>query len=224
MMPLHLKYLLVGKGAPLGARGASSGIAKSSVQSVLTLTELGFCGDEQGDRVRHGGPEKAVHHYPFDRYAAWAKEIGDRETLIYPGAFGENLSTKGLTEHNVAVGDVFELGTATIEISQGRQPCWKLNKSFGRSDMAKSVQSGSRTGRVHTGGEVGPGDRLMLIARKIAGLDFRPHLARISCRYAQSARAGDARRRLANARRPQAANKFGRGLDAPAIRTALKST
>lgn len=168
MIPCPLKDLLVGKVAPLGARRAPSGIAKSSVQSVLSLTELGFSGDEQGDRVRHGGPEKAVHHYPFDHYAMWAKEIGHHAMLKQPGAFGENLSTEGMTEETVAIGDVFRLGSATIEMSQGRQPCWKLNERFGRSDMAKSVQTSGRTGwyyRVLTGGEVAPGDTLTLIDR-----------------------------------------------------------
>lgn len=164
-----LEGLMTGKVAPLGPREVPSGIVKTSVRSTIRLTRNGFAGDEQGDMVRHGGPEKAVHHYPFDHYATWAEDIGAHELLRWPGAFGENLSTRGLTEGDIAIGDVFELGTATIEVSQGRQPCWKLNQRFGRNDMAKSVQFTGRTGwyyRVLAEGEVGPADRLKLIDRQ----------------------------------------------------------
>ena len=96
--------------------------------------------------MKHGGPEKAVHHYPFDHYEAWRTELGDIGLLRQPGAFGENLSAVGLTEADVAVGDVFRLGSAIVEVSQGRQPCWKLNERFGQPTVAKSVQASGRTG------------------------------------------------------------------------------
>lgn len=164
-----LNGLMTGKTIPLGPRCVPSGIAKTQVHAKVRLTRTGFIGDEQGDTVRHGGPEKAVHHYPFDHYSTWAKELDGHEVLARPGAFGENISTIGLTEGDVAVGDVFQLGTATIEISQGRQPCWKLNQRFTRADMAKSVQSTGRTGwyyRVLIEGDVGPDDHLTLIDRQ----------------------------------------------------------
>lgn len=169
MTSVPLLSLRVGGVAPLGARNTPSGIAKSAVAGPITLTETGFAGDSQGDMVRHGGTEKAVHHYPFDHYAAWRSDFGDHALLVAPGAFGENISTTNLTEDSVAVGDVFALGAAVVEVSQGRQPCWKLNERFGRPDVARQVQSTGRTGwyyRVLAPGLVAPEDRLVLLDRR----------------------------------------------------------
>ena len=94
--------------------------------------------------------------------------LGTHPLLAGPGAFGENIATAGLTEDGPAIGDVFALGTAVVEVSQGRQPCWKLNERFGRPDMARLVQSSGRTGwyyRVLRPGIVAPGDRLTLLER-----------------------------------------------------------
>ena len=169
MPAIPLLSLRIGDVAPLGLRAAPSGIAKSPVTRPLALSLTDLAGDRQGDPVRHGGPEKAVHHYPFDHYAGWTGDLGPHPLLQGPGAFGENLSTSGLTEETVAVGDVFRLGTALIEVSQGRQPCWKLNERFGRADMARLVQSSGRTGwyyRVLEPGIVAPEDSLTLQERR----------------------------------------------------------
>lgn len=165
-----VQALLVGALAPLGERGVPSGIAKRPVDRPLQLTRTGFAGDRQGDARHHGGPDKAVHHYCFDHYAAWRAEIGDAPVLAAPGAFGENLSTEGLDETNVAIGDVFRIGTALIEVSQGRQPCWRLNLRFDRPDMALRVQRTGRTGwyyRVLEEGVVAPGDRMIRVERRL---------------------------------------------------------
>jgi len=109
-----------------------------------------------------------VHHYAFDHYPAWRDALGERDVLSRPGAFGENLSTSGLTEVEVAVGDIFRAGEALIQVSQGRQPCWKLNARFGVPDMALRVQTSGRTGwyyRVIEPGFVAAGDDLILLDR-----------------------------------------------------------
>ena len=165
---MRIAPVMVGALAPLGPARLPSGIDKRPVPGPVRLLREGFEGDAQGDRARHGGADKAVHHYPRDHYAAWAGEIGDHAALARPGAFGENLSTLGLTEETVALGDVFRLGTAVIEVSQGRQPCWRLNDRFGLPDMARRVQSSGRTGwyyRVREAGVVAPGDRLLRLDR-----------------------------------------------------------
>lgn len=152
--------LLVGGVKPLGKRGAPSGIVKSPVEHPVFLSRNGLEGDAQGDTGRHGGPEKAVHHYPFDHYREWQSEIGPHSLLDRPGAFGENVSTAGLTEADVAIGDIFRLGHALIQVSQGRQPCWKLNERFADARMARRVQEAGRTGwyyRVLEEGAVAPG-------------------------------------------------------------------
>lgn len=160
--------VLVGTLAPLGEKKVPSGIAKKPVSERLLLSSTGFEGDAQGDLKRHGGVDKAVHHYPFDHYEKWVSDIGAAPLLEQVGAFGENISTVGLHETNVALGDVFRLGGARVEVSQGRQPCWKLNSRFGIADMSMRVQKTGRTGwyyRVLETGYVMPGDTLTLIDR-----------------------------------------------------------
>lgn len=160
--------LLVGRAVPLPGSTEVSGIDKRPSARPLHLGREGFDGDEQGDRKLHGGPEKAVHHYAADHYPYWRSELGLRPVLATAGAFGENISADGLTEDVVAVGDVFRLGTALLQVSQGRQPCWKLNLRFGQPDMARRVQKTGRTGwyyRVLEPGLVAPHDRLTLVDR-----------------------------------------------------------
>ncbi|MGN7867641.1 MOSC domain-containing protein [Paracoccus sp. 22332] len=167
---------LTGPIAPLPGTSATSGIAKVPVHGSLMLGAEGFAGDAQADRRVHGGPEKAVHHYPLDHYAAWRADLGALPVLDAPGAFGENVSTQGMTEDTVAVGDIFRLGGALIQVSQGRQPCWKLNHRFGVPDMARRVQDTGRTGwyyRVLQTGEVAPGDDLVPVDRLAPGWTLR---------------------------------------------------
>lgn len=160
--------LLTGRAAPLDGSDALSGIAKLPVDHPLALGPEGLEGDEQADRRVHGGVEKAVHHYPVEHYAAWQADLGLLPALAAPGGFGENISTSGLTEATVAVGDIFRLGSALLQVSQGRQPCWKLNRRFDTPDMAWRVQQSGRTGwyyRVLAPGTVAPGDQLELVDR-----------------------------------------------------------
>ncbi|ACK52603.1 MOSC domain containing protein [Methylocella silvestris BL2] len=165
----RIDHLLIGAIGPLGDKRAPSGIDKHPVTRRLRLGREGFEGDFQGDRKNHGGRDKAAHHYPFEHYAAWRAEIGGLPRLDQPGAFGENFSARGLDEDSVALGDVFRVGSAVIEVAQGRQPCWKLNVRFSVPDMAMRVQKSGRTGwyyRVLEEGFVAPGDELRLIDRR----------------------------------------------------------
>ncbi len=145
-MNAKLDALLIGAIRPLADTAHASAIGKQPVHERLWLARTGFAGDEQADRKHHGGPDKAVHHYAFDHYALWAAEIGPRDVLARPGAFGENLSTRGIAERDVCIGDVFTLGGATLQVSQSRQPCWKLNARFGFRKMSARVQQSGRTG------------------------------------------------------------------------------
>lgn len=155
--------------APLGPRGEPSGIVKQPLPGPWTITETGVIGDAQGDLRHHGGPEKALHHYPRDHYAAWAAEDARLAPLLEaPAAFGENLSTFGMTEQDVCIGDTYALGPALLQVAQGRQPCWKLNARSGVGDLSRRVQETGRTGwyyRVLRPGTVEPGATLDLAAR-----------------------------------------------------------
>ncbi|GAB3246518.1 MOSC domain-containing protein [Chitinimonas naiadis] len=163
-----LLSLRVGRSRPFGPQGQASAILKQAVSCPIMLGSEGFLTDEQGDRLHHGGPEKAVHHYPFDHYPDWAARLAGASKDLAPGAFGENLSTRGMTEADVCIGDQFALGQAVVELSQPRQPCWKLNVRFATPDMARLVQASRQTGwyyRVLVTGLVSPTDTLRLLHR-----------------------------------------------------------
>ena len=168
-MRVAILSLLTGPVAPLGDGGTTSAIAKGPVAGPVAVGRLGLAGDAQADRRFHGGPEKAVHHYALDHAAAWRAELsGLPDLLERPGAFGENFSTHGLTEHDVCVGDLWRVGSALLQVSQARQPCFKLNLRFGVPDMARRVQASGRTGwyyRVIETGTVAAGDSLDLVER-----------------------------------------------------------
>lgn len=160
--------VLCGKVQPLGEKGHKSGIAKGQTDGPWRIMRSGLVGDEQADLKNHGGPEKAVHHYAHDHYELWRREIGPHGLLDAPGAFGENLSTIGWTEDTVHIGDVVRFGTALLQVSQGRQPCWKLDVRFDRDGIASRTQLSGRTGwyyRVMEEGSAVPGDQLVLVDR-----------------------------------------------------------
>ncbi len=147
---------------------AASAIQKDRVPGRQSLTLTGFSGDAQADLTVHGGEEKAVHHYAFDHYAAWQSE-GHMTPGTAAAAFGENITTIGLTEENLCIGDILRLGSATVQISQGRQPCWKLGFHTGNEKMPYLFQKTGRTGwyyRVLEEGGVAAGDRITLIERR----------------------------------------------------------
>ena len=165
---LILDNLLTGLAQPFTRPGSRSAIAKHPRQGPLAVGRLGLEGDEQGDLRVHGGVEKAIHHYPREHYAAWAAELGEHPLLAEPGAFGENFSTTGWRESDVCLGDRIRVGSALLEVSQGRMPCWKLNDRFDVAQMALRVQQSGRTGwyyRVLEEGVVQAGERLELVER-----------------------------------------------------------
>ncbi|MEN9683310.1 MAG: hypothetical protein RLZZ427_1061 [Pseudomonadota bacterium] len=149
----------------------ASAIAKTPVSHPVAIGPLGLHGDEQADRVHHGGPDKAIHHYPHDHYPFWRDQLGDHALLDREGAFGENISTLGLTETTVCLGDRFRLGSALVEISQGRQPCWKLDHRFDRPGVMAAVVRTARSGwyyRVIESGAACVGDTIELVERPLA--------------------------------------------------------
>ena len=145
----------------------TSAIAKHPREGIVQLLENGFAPDEQADRRVHGGPDKAVHLYPLDHHGFWREKLGDHPLLTEPGAFGSNMAISGITEAMVHIGDRFTLGTALIEVSQPRQPCWKIEHRFGTKGMVAAIIETGRCGwyfRVIESGEVAAGDVLERIA------------------------------------------------------------
>lgn len=149
-------------------RSVKSAIVKMAVDSPVVVSSLGIVGDEHADTIHHGGIDKAIHIYPYEHYLYWKRDIGDVSLLDSSGAFGENFSTLGFTERDIYLGDKIKVGDVLLEISQGRQLCWKLNDHFGVTDMAIRVQDSLRTGfycRVLSGGVVMPKTEILLETR-----------------------------------------------------------
>ncbi len=121
-----------------------SGIFKAPVAGPVPVHAGGLAGDGQADTVNHGGVNKAALAYAAANYDAWRADWPAPE-LPY-GGFGENLTVAGLDESSVCVGDAWQVGDAVFEVSQPRQPCWKLNRRWGRPDLAKEVVRTGRTG------------------------------------------------------------------------------
>lgn len=164
-MPVEVLALLSGKARPF-ARGESSAIAKVPIIGPAKIGFLGIKGDEQADHRYHGGPDKALHHYPGDHYAYWGGLAIDHPLLNAPGAFGENILTWGLVEDDVCIGDRFRLGSALIEVSQGRQPCWKQGQRMSWKALPGLIVKERRCGwyyRVIEEGEAQAGDMLSLV-------------------------------------------------------------
>ncbi len=160
--------LYVGKVEERWPDKAPSAIAKTYTDGPLELDENGFLRDEQADLKVHGGPEKAIHHYASDHMGFWQKEHPEQVELFVPGCFGENIATTGLTEENLCLGDILSLGTAKVQVCQGRQPCWKLTKHIGIRNFALQFQQTALTGwyyRVLENGQVKVGDTMELLER-----------------------------------------------------------
>jgi MOSC domain-containing protein YiiM len=146
MLLARIEQLLVGKAVPFTRPDSFSAIAKQAVDGPLYADAQGLQGDEQGDRKVHGGIHKALHHYPFEHYRRWIDQLGTRPLLAHAGAFGENISTLGLVEADLCLGDVVRCADVMLEVVQTRQPCWKLNDRFDVADMSLRMQQGGMTG------------------------------------------------------------------------------
>lgn len=151
----------------------TSGIDKHATAGPVRLTRLNLEGDAQADLNHHGGPDKAVCVYPRAHYPAWRRELRAlfpdlSDEMFDCGAFGENFCVDGLTEPDVCIGDVFAIGTARVQLTQPRQPCWKLARRWRLKDLAARVQHTGRTGwyfRVLEEGLVEAGQPLVLLER-----------------------------------------------------------
>ena len=115
-------------------QSVTTGFFKSPRNGAVYVRRLGIDGDAQGDQTVHGGPEKAVYFYALEHYAAWEMLLGSGP--LSPGSFGENITSEGLLEAELNIGDILQIGTATLQVVQPRSPCYKLQIRFKRSDMA----------------------------------------------------------------------------------------
>jgi MOSC domain-containing protein YiiM len=160
--------VFVGGIRPLPPEGHPTGIFKQAVAGPVQLGPEGLAGDAQADRRVHGGPHKALHHYAAENYARLAAAFPAKAALFVPGSLGENLSTIGWDEDAVCIGDVFRIGSARVQVSQPRQPCWKISHKFGEDELLRFVAEHCIAGwyyRVLEGGAIAAGDAFELVGR-----------------------------------------------------------
>ena len=144
-------------------RTLRTGLWKLPVAGPVAVGELGLDGDFQGDRRVHGGPDKAVYAYAFEDLGWWEDELG---RALGPGFFGENLTLRGVDVNGGRVGERWEVGTALLELTGPRGPCWKLQAKVGEPRFVKRFAEAGRPGaylRVLRAGKVEAGDTVRVI-------------------------------------------------------------
>ena len=144
----------------------TTGIFKAPIAGRVRVRALNIDGDRQADLTVHGGASKAIYTYPAEHYEYWRKELPDVE---FPwGSFGENLTTEGLLESGLYIGDRLCAGSVELVVTEPRLPCYKLNAKFQREDMVKRFLRSRRTGfyfSVAREGEIGAGDAIQVLGR-----------------------------------------------------------
>lgn len=142
-----------------------TGIFKEPVAGRVRLANDGVEGDVQADRSCHGGPGKAIYAYTTEDYAWWESEL---DTPLPPATFGENLTLKGLSATGALVGERWAVGSALLEVTQPREPCWKLGEKMGDKEFPRRFREAGRAGAylaIVQEGEVGAGDRVIVVHR-----------------------------------------------------------
>jgi len=145
-------------------RKVTTAIFKEPVEGRVRIRRTGLVGDRQADPSVHGGPAKAVYAYPSEHYPFWRREL-ERADLSW-GSFGENLTTEGLEERTLRIGDRLRVGSALLQVTQPRMPCYKLGIRFGRLDMVRRFLASGRSGfylAINEEGDVAAGDPIELL-------------------------------------------------------------
>ena len=164
---MKLVSINVGRPRQIERRGKTvrTSIFKDPLAGPVRVQKLNLAGDEQSDLSVHGGVDKAVYAYPSEHYAYWREQLPEME--LPWGSFGENLTTEGLSEKDVQIGDRLSIGSAEFMVSQPRLPCFKLGVRFERPDMVKRFQQSGRTGfylAVLHEGAISAGDSIQVVS------------------------------------------------------------
>lgn len=162
MAGIKVAALCAGKGAVLPS-GKLSGIGKTAIAGPVMITDRGIAADEQINRTYHGYPAMALHHFPHDHYEWLRTDFAAPPRLRDRGSMGENISTDGLLELQVHIGDRFRLGSALIEITQPRQPCATIEAQLERKGVVAAIIRRAQSGwfyRVLEPGQARAGDML----------------------------------------------------------------
>lgn len=163
----HVQRLQIGEALPF-AREQTSAINKAAVNQV-SVTTLGFVGDEQADQFFHGGQLQAVHQMPASVYPLIRQHFP--QVVIYEGMLGENLIVSGMQEDNVCIGDIFQIGRVQLQVTRPRRPCWKIDTQLNKRGVAKFLQEQGCVGwyyKVLQTGGIQLNDPCLLIQRDYA--------------------------------------------------------
>lgn len=165
-----------GRVAPMPGDGRPTAIFKQRIAGPVRIGVEGLDGDAQADRRVHGGPEKAVHQFPLENHRRLAARFPDQAAGFVAGGLGENIATEGMTEDNVCIGDVFEVGSVRLQVSQPRSPCWKIDARHGHEGITRWIADQGIAGwyyRVLREGTAQAGDRLQLVSRNADPVSLR---------------------------------------------------
>jgi len=152
-------------------RTVSTGIFKQAITQKVRVGKLNIEGDQQADLTVHGGVNKAVYAYPSEHYGHWKAERPDLS--FEAGVFGENLSVTGMWEKEIAIGDIFRIGTTILSITSPRMPCFKLGLKMGDPHFVRDFLKAGRSGfyfKVVEEGEIEPGVMIEQIGEDGYGL------------------------------------------------------
>jgi MOSC domain-containing protein YiiM len=186
MIPMRVISLNVGEPrvVQVADQEVVTAIFKEPAPGPLMLRRLNLDGDRQADLEVHGGKNKAIYAYASEHYVFWRREFPGRD--LPWGMFGENLTTEGLTEENVSIGDQLRIGEALVAVSQPRLPCYKLGIRFNRADIVKRFFASRRSGiyfSVLEEGLVKTGDAIEVVSRDPRGI----RVADVNRAYADAA-------------------------------------
>lgn len=160
--------LFAGSPMRIDEEGQFSAIVKHPVSGAVHISKEGLSGDAQADRRVHGGPEKAVHQFAGENYTRLAAQFPGLAEKLVPGSIGENISSFGFDETTVCIGDIFQLGSAMLQVSQPRRPCWKIDWRYASQGVTAHIVSSGLTGwyyRVLEEGTAETGDPLTHVER-----------------------------------------------------------
>lgn len=169
---MKVQSMFIGKPKQLGDANATNKMQQEWVSAINRdrvdggfVDILGFNGDEVADKKHHGGVDKAVFCYPYAHYELWRNELN---IDIDAGGFGENLCVTDIDESTVCLGDVYEIGSARLQVTQPRKPCWKPARKYGEMELSRITEENGCTGwyfKVLVPGDIQIGDEVRLVER-----------------------------------------------------------